>query len=108
MSRHTLPDGVTPDPAIRSELFDWWWPELAPPPALIGAYYKRGLRWERFEEKFLKYLFSAEEKLCELVVLAQSADVTILCIEEHPAHCHRRLIALACQGIDSSLEVRIG
>ena len=69
MSRHTLADGVTPDPEIRPEMFDQWWPELAPPPRLIGSYYKRGLSWAEFGEEFRKHLLLVEGKLRELATL---------------------------------------
>jgi len=43
MSRHTLNDGVTPNPEITSDKYDEHIPKLAPHPKLIGAYYKREL-----------------------------------------------------------------
>jgi len=109
MSRHTLNDGITPDPEIGSASFDEWWPELAPRPSLIGAYYKRGLLWDVFEKKFRKYLSLPRQKevLEKLVALSRTSHVTILCIEPTPEHCHRRLIAEICRGMDPLLKVSI-
>jgi len=109
MSRHTLDDGVTPDPKITRESYDAWWPELAPPPSLIGAYYKRGLSWEAFKEKFAHYLLSPDAQQC-LILLAEishHADITILCKEKNPERCHRRLVAEACREIEPSLQIII-
>jgi uncharacterized protein YeaO (DUF488 family) len=65
MSRHTLQDGVTPDPRIVA--FDAWWQDLAPPPKLVGAYYKRGLPWAEFEAAYKDHLrgLAFVEKLLE-------------------------------------------
>jgi len=43
MSRHTLNDGITPDPRIQVYGFNEWLLKVAPPSVLIGDYYKRGL-----------------------------------------------------------------
>ena len=114
MSRHTLRDGRTPDREITNASFDEWWPELAPPDALIGWYYKQEQPpsreiWETFEEKFLYYLrwTDAGMYLRHLAELAHYGDVTILCIEPTPERCHRRLIAEACKRIDPSLRIII-
>ena len=109
MSRHTLNDGVTPDEEITKESFDEWWPELAPPLSLIGAYYKQGLPWKDFEREFRNYLQlpQAQARLQSLVALAQSSTVTILCIESTPEHCHRRLVAEMCHDMDALLEILI-
>ncbi len=107
MSRHTLSDGVTPDPDISASSFDEHWPQLAPPATLIGAYYKRGLSWEVFADQFNQYLMTAEVRLhlLNLIRLALAGNVTILCIESSPEKCHRRLIAETCSVLNPSLEV---
>lgn len=109
MSRHTLNDGETPDPEITDASFDEWWPELAPPPSLIGAYYKRNLPWVVFEREFKSYLRLCEQnkRLQTLMKLAKNSNATILCIEPTPEFCHRRLVAEACREIDPLLEVLI-
>jgi uncharacterized protein YeaO (DUF488 family) len=109
MSRHTLNDGVTPDPEITDTSFDAWWPELAPPERLIGSYYKRGLPWDAFEREFVRHLRSPEVRmrLQHLIEISRHSDVTILCVEKSPERCHRRLIAEACQDIDPLLEIVI-
>jgi uncharacterized protein YeaO (DUF488 family) len=112
MSRHTLNDGITPDLEIVSGVtYHEWWPELGPDSRLIGEYYKRGLSWDGFEQRFrdrLGTLASSRRALDVLLELAHAGNVTILCVEPEPAHCHRRLVAEACRDIDPSLAVLIG
>lgn len=108
MRRHTLNDGVTPDSEITKDLWDQWRIRLAPEPELLGDYYKRGLPWEEFEKRYLNFL---EEKrvqdLLDLIIDARKIDVTLLCVEKDPKHCHRRLLAEVCQELDPELEVEI-
>jgi uncharacterized protein YeaO (DUF488 family) len=110
ISRHTLSDGVTPDPDISMDAYDDWWQVLSPPAKLIGAYYKRGLSWDDFAAEFQRYLCTpvAQTALQRLIYLAKIRDVTIMCVENNPQYCHRRLVAEACQQLDESLEVIIG
>ena len=107
MSRHTLPDGVTLDPEIKLESYDDWRPELSPPPTLIGAYYKRGMGWDEFAREFNAFLQQAktQEALLRLTSRAMHEDVTIMCVEDSPEHCHRRLVAEACQALAPELEI---
>lgn len=109
MNRHTLSDGITPNPDINLENFDCWWPALAPQSRLLGDYYKRGLPWHEFAAQFSTYLSEPDmqSKLCWLVEVARVFEVTLLCIEETPEHCHRRLVAEACEKIDQTLTVVI-
>ncbi|MDR3581672.1 MAG: DUF488 domain-containing protein [Candidatus Pacebacteria bacterium] len=117
MSRHTLSDGITPDSAITEDLFDKWWPELAPPDDLIRWYYGEKKRkvlsqeeiWSIFEPEFNLHLQSsaAEPRLHYLAALARNGVTTILCIEPTPEYCHRRLIAEACRRINPTLTIII-
>lgn len=97
MSRHTLSDGITPDARIQK--FDIHMPILGPSPKLIGDYCKRGISWAEFETRYLNEI--KQEPKCSLInylaCLAIKNDVTLLCIEETCEHCHRRLLAEACQ-----------
>lgn len=109
MSRHTLSDGKTPDSRISADKYDEWWRELAPPASLIGAYYKRGLSWPEFTERFLEYLrmSSTRDVVERLMTRALREDVTLLCIEPTPEQCHRRLVAEECVRLCPHLPVFI-
>lgn len=109
MSRHTLNDGTTPDPTITPELFDIWYPELAPPPTLLGDYYKRGLSWAEFEDRYNEHLDlpAIDKALRWLARQAMSLDITVLCTEESPQQCHRRLLVARCKVLLPDLQVSI-
>lgn len=109
MSRHTLSDGVTPDHAIRGDAFDTWWRELAPPARLVGDHYHRELPWEDFEEHFRSYLDgeAPRRRLKDVAALALHGDVTLLCVESTPEHCHRRLVAEAVHALYPEVQVRL-
>lgn len=109
MSRHTLPDGATPDPGITARSYDLWWPELAPKPSLIGSYYKRGLPWDEFELEYKRQLRTqaVSQKIGQLIALSQSDPVTVLCIEDQPAKCHRQLLLEHCLDLSPGLEIHI-
>ena len=98
MSRHTLNDGKTPHPDITDASYDSWISTLAPPARLVGDYYKRGLPWEQFETRYLEYIRQPEVRIEVQNLAERSLDsvVTILCIEETPEFCHRRILAEEC------------
>lgn len=109
MSRHTLDDGVTPDPEITSDMYEKWWKELGPPPKLIGPYRRKEISWNNFERCFRTYLVlpGPELLLRYLIRHAEISPITILCVEETPEQCHRRLIAEICKEIAPFLEIHI-
>jgi uncharacterized protein YeaO (DUF488 family) len=108
MSRHTLQDGKTPDERIIKELYDEHKPNLAPPAKLIGSYYKRGLGWEEFAQQYLEYLKTekVKEEVKNLAQRALRTDITILCIEDSPEYCHRRLLSEECGKYEPNLIIK--
>ncbi|RJQ20348.1 DUF488 domain-containing protein [Candidatus Woesearchaeota archaeon] len=109
MSRHTYNDGITPDERILRTSYDLWLPQLAPPPKLIGAYYKRGLPWNQFETRYIDHLSSEplREEIRTFLDAALTLDLTTLCCEETPARCHRRLLAEYCKTLEPRLVLDI-
>ena len=109
MSRHTLNDGVTTQPEITDSSYNQWLQILAPPAKLIGDYYKRGLPWEQFEQKYLNYIRSANIQTEVQKLAEQSLDsvITLLCIEESPEFCHRRLLAEECKKYQPNLVLSV-
>jgi len=65
--------------------------ELAPTPEILDAYKKEGGRWEAYEEPFLKLL--KERRVEETLSPRALRDACLLCSEDPPDHCHRRLVA---------------
>jgi uncharacterized protein YeaO (DUF488 family) len=110
MSRHTLDDGVTPDERIVEKSFDEWRKDLAAPGKLIGAYLREEISWEDFEKKYLEFLRSAEmkSKVEEFAKRCSEETVTLLCKEEKPDQCHRRLLAEELKRYQPELEIVYG
>ncbi len=100
MSRHTLNDGKTPHPEIiPHESYTYHFRTLAPPMNLVSRYYHNGLSWEDFEKEYNLHLQNPVIAHCVRVLAGNSMnrDITILCIEEKPDRCHRRLLAEECK-----------
>lgn len=107
MSRHTLNDGITPDTRITIDSYDKWLKELAPPDRLVRDYYLRKLDWNEYSKKYLSFLRQEQvsSKVKELAKEALEKDITLLCIEEIPNFCHRRILAEECQRYEPTLKV---
>jgi uncharacterized protein YeaO (DUF488 family) len=110
MSRHTLNDGITPRPEISIKSYDSWMPVFAPPKRLIGDYYKRGLSWEKFEERYLDYLRQPQiqKEVLDIANRGLEETITLLCVEDSPEFCHRRLLAEECKKYRPELVLEIG
>lgn len=105
MSRHTLSDGKTPDERIKA--FDIHIPQLGPSPKLIGSYYRGEINWNVFSGEYVKELRTLRKSRIVkfLAKSAMSQDIVILCIEEKPDFCHRRLLASECLVYEPELKV---
>ena len=109
MSRHTENDGITPNPEITDESYDFWIPELAPPLKLVGAYYRNEVYWDQFKDNYISHIRSNEiyKKVDLLSGLSLDMNVTLLCVEETPELCHRRLLAEECLRYNYDLDLYI-
>jgi uncharacterized protein (DUF488 family) len=65
-------------------------PLLAPTPPMLDAYKKSKGRWDTYEHAFLHLM--AERKIEDKIDPSLLADGCLLCSEETPHHCHRRLV----------------
>jgi uncharacterized protein (DUF488 family) len=66
-------------------------PELAPTQDILDEYKKNKGDWAVYEKKFLELMSKREiEKNVNPAVIA---DGCLLCSEDKPHHCHRRLVA---------------
>ena len=66
-------------------------PELAPTQEMLGEYRKAKGDWAAYERKFLDLM--RKRKIERTVDRAVIADGCLLCSEDKPHHCHRRLVA---------------
>ena len=65
-------------------------PELAPDDALFTDYRKKGLSWDAFEPRFAEIM--SERKIEERFDPSELEGACLLCSEDTPHHCHRRLV----------------
>ena len=108
MSRHTGEGSKTPDKTtITAESYDEWRKEFAPPEKLVGAYYRKEVSWEDFEKRYLEYLRSDEmkPKVEAFAKRCTEETITLMCIEDDPAKCHRRLLAEELQKYQPNLKI---
>jgi uncharacterized protein (DUF488 family) len=66
-------------------------PDLAPSPELFDRYKRGGQAWTEYEAEFLSLM---KQRKIEKTVPRKLLDGScLLCSEDKPDHCHRRLIA---------------
>jgi uncharacterized protein (DUF488 family) len=65
-------------------------PELAPDDALFADYRKKGLKWDAFEPRFRDIM--ATRKIEEQFKPEDLEGACLLCSEDKPHRCHRRLV----------------
>ncbi len=66
-------------------------PVLAPTRELIDNYKRTGGRWKDYERSFRQLM--ADRRIAERLNREMLEDACLLCSEDAPHHCHRRLIA---------------
>lgn len=66
-------------------------PELAPSQEMLDAYKKESGQWADYEKRFLELMTS---RRVEQIIPRDAVDgACLLCSEDKPHHCHRRLVA---------------
>lgn len=75
-------------------------PELAPTQALLDSYKKKKGEWAHYAEEFLALM--RNRKVEETVSRAMLDGGCLLCSEDTPEHCHRRLVAEYFQRLHSA------
>ena len=66
-------------------------PDLAPTQEMLDQYKKHGGDWKMYEARFLALM--QQRRIEETVSKELIADGCLLCSEDKPHHCHRRLVA---------------
>jgi uncharacterized protein (DUF488 family) len=78
-------------------------PDLAPSKEMLDDYKKKKGSWEVYETRFLDLM---RRRRIESTVRRETiADGCLLCSEEKPTHCHRRLVAEYLQRHWGDIEV---
>ncbi len=65
--------------------------DLAPTQPMLDDYKKRGADWAAYEERFLELM--AHRRVEDTVPRELLDNAVLLCSEDKPHHCHRRLVA---------------
>ncbi len=66
-------------------------PSLAPTQDILDEYKKNRGEWETYESQFLELM--RQRRIDQTVAKEMIADGCLLCSEDKPDHCHRRLVA---------------
>lgn len=79
-------------------------PDLAPTKELLSDYRQGRIGWEAYEARFIELM---EERRVESVLSREVvSEGCLLCSEDQPHHCHRRLIAEYLNERWGELEIR--
>jgi len=78
-------------------------PELAPTKEMLDAYKKQRGQWADYEESFLELM--ATRQIEQIIPRVAIDGACLLCSEDKPHHCHRRLVAEYLQDKWSDLEI---
>jgi uncharacterized protein (DUF488 family) len=66
-------------------------PELAPTQEMLDDFKKRKGSWDEYEKQFLDLMVTRQVE--RLLTPESLDDGCLLCSEDKPRHCHRRLVA---------------
>jgi uncharacterized protein (DUF488 family) len=79
-------------------------PELAPTQEMLDEYKKGDGSWSRYEQVFLELMRSRHiEKTVSKEIISEGC---LLCSEDKPHHCHRRLVAEYLKNHWGDIDVR--
>ena len=78
-------------------------PALAPTQDMLDDYRKSKGNWDAYAQKFLALM--RERRIEKTIDPALLADGCLLCSEDKPHHCHRRLVAEYLQSHWGGIEV---
>lgn len=78
-------------------------PRLAPTQELLDSFRKDGGDWADYEKRFLALI--AERRIEDTVQRAAIDGACLLCSEDKPTHCHRRLVVEYLQRKWGNIEV---
>ncbi len=78
-------------------------PKLAPTQEMLNAYKKDGVDWGDYERRFLALM--AERRIEEIMPRSSLEGACLLCSEDKPKQCHRRLVVEYLQRKWGDIEV---
>lgn len=78
--------------------------ELAPTSDMLNEYRKQGGNWSDYEKRFFELI--SKRRIETTIARAALEDACLLCSEEVPHHCHRRLVAEYLRDKWTDVEIR--
>lgn len=86
--------------------WDMWMPKLSPSHELLNKYKYENLSWNEMSRLFKKEVLQKQKFLISWIgKLAMEQTVTLLCWEETPDFCHRKLVAESCKLKNKKIEI---
>lgn len=79
-------------------------PEFAPTQDMLDEYKKVTHDWKKYEKKFMALI--SRRKIENYFSSADLKDACLLCSEDSPHHCHRRLVAEYLKSKYNELEIK--
>ena len=93
-------------PDFSTAQFDIWMPVLAPSNGLLADIHTKKIDKPEYNRRFHNEVIIGQKKFVRwLAHMSESQDITILCWEEIPDTCHRKLIADECKRLRPNLHV---
>jgi uncharacterized protein YeaO (DUF488 family) len=90
------PRGVPKAEYAARDLYDVWFPNLAPSEALLKSAYpiEDAIAWRRFRRRYLAEMKQpqARHDLDLLAALSHHTNLSVGCYCQREAHCHRSLL----------------
>lgn len=79
-------------------------PEFAPTHDMLDEYKKVTHDWKKYEKKFIKLI--TRRRIEQYFSSIELEGACLLCSEDKPHHCHRRLVAEYLQSKYKEIEIR--
>ena len=106
MSRHTQNDGITPDERLTSDRYDEHKPEFAAPGRLVWGYYRGEVSRDEYAKWYREHLETKQQdNVIQLIKDALVENITVMCIENTPELCHRRLFLEYAKELSDTLNL---
>lgn len=80
-------------------------PELAPTEEILDGYKGKKISWAEYERRFGE-LLASRDPLKRSSLSRETGPICLLCAEDKPAQCHRRLVAEHFAGRLRGTEIR--
>lgn len=89
-------------------IFDIWMQPLSPSTELLKEYHDQIITWEQYEQRFKIEVLNTQRKYLEiLLAIAEITPITLLCWEDTPTMCHRRLVAEELHRINPNTDIHL-